>query len=508
MTPSPADTGTDSGTLPHVELLAVSKAYEGIQALDNVTLRIARGGVHALVGENGAGKSTLGKIIAGAEVPDAGRMLASGADVYYRSPRDALAAGIALVHQETSVVPGLSVIDNVFLGVERTRWGVVRNHPQAARFQELAAELGFAGDPDLPVAALGIADKQKVEIMRALARDGDLIVLDEPTAALTSHEATLLHGVIRGLCERRVTFVYISHDLREVLSIADNVSVLKDGRLVSTNSAGAESVGTLVRAMLGRSLEGMFPAKRETAASAPMALRVKGLSRAGVISDISFHVRAGEIVGLAGLVGSGRSEVGRAIFGADMADDGLIEVNGQPLRIRSPRHAVREGIVMLPENRKEQALLMHASVRANLTLPSVPEHARFAFVRRRSEYAYAQELVDRLDIRTPSLETPVATLSGGNQQKVAFGKWLGRAPSVLIADEPTRGVDVGARPKIYKILRSLADQNVAVLLISSELEDIMGLAERILVMHRGRIVDELPGNAPEGEILAAAFGEP
>lgn len=503
--PGVKESALTNGRPPHVEVRAISKSYDGAQALVDVTLAIARGEIHALVGENGAGKSTLGKVISGDVTQDRGELLVAGQTVHYRSPRDALAAGIARVHQEIAVARGLSVLENALLGVEPTWGGFVRRKTERARFRDLATQLGFDVDFNRPATELGIADQQKVEIMRALAREGELVILDEPTAALNSQEKARLHDIILALRERGVTFVYISHDLTEVLKIADRVSVLKDGKLVSTTDARTETVKSLVQRMLGRSLDAMFPEKPAPRRDAPVALRVDGLTRSGVLDEVSFSVRAGEIVGFAGLVGSGRTEVARAIFGADPVDRGRVEINGRLVTIRSPRQAVRCGIALLPESRKDQGLVLAESVQDNLTLPSLGDFTVGGFVRRRAEAGYAQELAQRLDIRASRLTIPVAALSGGNQQKVALGKWLGRRPSVLIADEPTRGVDVGARATIYEIIRDAADQGLAVLLISSELEEVMGLANRILVMHRGRLVRELPGHAAEDEILTAAF---
>jgi simple sugar transport system ATP-binding protein/ribose transport system ATP-binding protein len=488
----------------HVAVRSLSKRYEGVQALDNVTLSFERGRIHGLVGENGAGKSTLGKIIAGAVLSDSGEILIDGKPVHYRGPRDALAVGVALVHQEIVLAPCLSVVDNVYLGAEsRLR---LRKRERRAQLQALIRETGFGPpDVDASIATLRLAEQQQVEILRAVARRAELIVMDEPSAALTTIEADRLHGVMRMLRERGTTIIFVSHNLDEVLKLADTISVLKDGRLVRTTPARQETKGSLISAMLGRSLDATFPAKTPPEASTPMALRVSGLCRKEAVEDVSLSIRRGEIVGLAGLVGSGRSEVARAIFGADRPDAGVIEVAGRAVSIRSPRHAIREGIVLIPESRKESGLLMERPIRENLTLPHLRDFTHSGVLRRRLERQAAAAVISRVGIRAPSGEIPVAQLSGGNQQKVMFGKWLRRPPAVLIADEPTRGVDVGAKRAIYDLIRELALEGMGVLLISSELEEIMGLAHRILVMHRRRIVAELGGDASEDEILAAAF---
>jgi ABC-type sugar transport system ATPase subunit len=491
---------------PVVEVRDVSKRYGATVALEAVSLSVGRGEIHALVGENGAGKSTLGKILAGAVAPDAGQVLLDGEPVHHRTPRDALRAGVALMHQEIVLVSHLTVLENVFLGAERARAGVFADGPLRVRARQLMEETGFELDPDARVGDLTVADGKKVELLRALARDVRVLILDEPTAALSAPESDSLHAVVRRLRERGTTIIYISHFLAEVLALADTVSVLKDGRLVQTTPAATQTPDTLITAMLGRSLDATFPDKRPVAADAPIVLRASGLARRGAIEDMSLTIRAGEIVGLAGLVGSGRTEVARAIFGADARDAGTIEVNGAAVRIRRPSDAIRHGIALLPESRKEQGLVLDASVHDNLTLPHLAGLARGGVLARRRARTQARDTIERTGIKTASADSPVATLSGGNQQKVALGKWLLRPPAVLIADEPTHGVDVGAKRAIYDLICSLAADGMAVLLISSELEEVMALAHRILVMHQGRLAAELPGDAGEDEILTAAFG--
>jgi simple sugar transport system ATP-binding protein/ribose transport system ATP-binding protein len=490
-----------------LEVKGISKSYAGVQALLDVSLTVATGEVHALVGENGAGKSTLGKIIAGAAQADQGEMRVNGQQISFRNPREGLAGGIALVRQEITLVPSLSVLDNVFLGTERATAGVVRLRPQRSRFRALAEDTGFDLDPTAKVSTLRVGDQQKVEILRAIVRDAWLIVMDEPTAALDDQESARFVEFVRHLRDRGIGFLYISHDLEEVISLADDVTVLKDGRHVSTSKATEVEVGGLVTKMLGRPLTAMFPPKRRhDFAQAPVVLKLDRLTRAGAFEDVSFEVRAGEIVGMAGLVGSGRTDVARAIFGADPSDAGTVELNGTPCRLRSPHQAVRKGIALVPESRKDQGLVMTASVADNLALPSMGTMTVFGVVQRRKQRAAASRIADAVDIRMDSASMPVSLLSGGNQQKAAIGKWLVRTPTVLIADEPTRGVDIGARFTIYQLIQRLADDGLAVVVISSELEEVMGLADRIIVMHRGRVAAELPGDAQEDHILSVAFG--
>ena len=502
---SPAEVVADGSR--HLEVQHVSKSYAGAQALRDVSLKVAAGAVHALVGENGAGKSTLGKIIAGAVQPDQGAMLVNGRPVSFRNPREALAGGVALVRQEITLVPSLSVLDNVFLGTEHVSGGIVRLRSQRSRFWTLAEETGFELDPTAKVSMLRVGDQQKVEILRAIVRDAWLIVMDEPTAALDDNESARLIEFVGHLRANGMGFIYISHDLEEVLTLADDVTVLKDGAHVSTSPAAGEAVDGLVTKMLGRPLRSMFPQKRQRSFdNARVILKVEGLTRAGVFEDVSFALRAGEIVGMAGLVGSGRTEVARAIFGADPCDAGSVELNGTPCRVRSPHQAIRRGIALVPESRKDQGLIMVGSVADNLALPSMREMTAWGIVQRRRQREAANRIAEAVDVRMESADMPVSLLSGGNQQKVAIGKWLVRTPLVLIADEPTRGVDVGARLTIYELIQRLAEEGLAVLMISSELEEVMGLADRILVMHQGRLAAELPGHADESHILSAAFG--
>jgi ABC-type sugar transport system ATPase subunit len=498
--PTPVD------ALPHVELRGVDKYFGGVRALVNVDLAIARGSIHGLVGENGAGKSTLGKIIAGVYRPDAGELWVDGQQAEYRSPRDALRDGVTIITQEPTLVPHRSALENVFLGIEGARAGLVDTRTLRRRF----AQLVELAQLELPANALArtlrVADQQKVEILRAIARDARLVVMDEPTSALTADESERLFQVVRRLRQRGTTVIYVSHFLEEVLGLVDTVTVLRDGRVVRTAAAAEETPERLVNAMLGRSMDLTFPEKGPPPAGASVVLSVRDLSRPPAVQDVSFDIRAGEILGLAGLIGSGRSEVARAIFGADRKGSGTIEVDGKPVRIRSPRDAVRAGVVMLPEDRKSQGLLMLRSIADNMTLPHL-RSVSWAWIldparERRAAYA----LMRRVDVRARGLSSKVVTLSGGNQQKVLFAKWLFRLPRVFIADEPSRGIDVGAKRAIYELIRSLAEQGIAVLLISSEHEEVLGLAHRILVMREGRIVAEFDEHTmSEDAVLRAAF---
>lgn len=514
--PDPAATSGDdtgrpeaagAGRPPHIELAGVGKRFGGVQALADVSVAIARGSIHGFVGENGAGKSTLNKIIAGVHRPDAGRLLVDGREASYRAPHEALRDGITIIAQELALVPRRSVIENVFLGVEARKLGVVDRGALRRRYDELVERAGFTVPGDALAGTLRVADRQKVEILRALARDARLIVMDEPTAALSPEEAAKLLDIIRSLAAAGTTVSFVSHFLDQVLAVADAVTVMKDGRIVRTAPAARESPDSLITAMLGRSLELTFPDRRPAPADAPSLLEVEGLSRAPVLHDVSLTVRAGEIVGLAGLIGSGRSEIARAIFGADKIDAGTIRIDGRLIRVRSPRDAIAAGIAMLPESRKEQGLVMGRSLLENTTLAHLDEVSGGAVIRRAAEERRADAALRDVDVTAGRLRTKVSTLSGGNQQKALFAKWLFRAPRALIADEPTRGVDVGAKRAIYDLIVGLAQRGMAVLLISSELEEVLELAHRVLVVRGGRIVAELEGEAASEEaVMTAAFG--
>jgi ABC-type sugar transport system ATPase subunit len=496
-------------TRPLVEIRSVSKRFGGVQAVDGVSVALEAAAVHGLVGENGAGKSTLAKIIGGVHEPDEGELLVDGEPVRLRAPRDALAVGIATIAQEIALVPARSVLENVFLGLESRRFGVVDQARLRRRYAELEDRTGFGLDPDARVGGLRTADQQKAEIMRALARDARLILMDEPTASLTADESARLLGIIRELTASGTAVVLVSHHLEEVLETARTITVMRDGRVVRTGPAEAETQNSLVNAMVGRALELTFPPRRPAPATAPVVLAARGLTRAGAVADVSLTVRAGEIVGLAGLVGSGRSEVARLIFGADRLDAGEIELEGRPVHVRGPGHAARLGIALVPESRKEEGLLMVRSIRDNVTLATQPQYAVAGVVRGDRERARAEELSRRLDVRAPSTKTLVGNLSGGNQQKVLFAKWLAAEPKLLIADEPTRGIDVAAKQQIHNLIADLAEAGMGVLLISSEIEEVLGLAHRVLVMRRGRIVDELAGDqATQETVMRAAFATP
>ncbi len=497
----------DQSGLHYLELLDVAKNFGGVQALDRVSVSVRRGSVHALVGENGAGKSTLGRIIAGVLTADGGTMRLDGTTVSFGSPREALEHKVAAIAQEPSIVPQLTVAENVFLGVEPRRGGVIRTASLKREFARLADSAGFDLPGSMSAGKLRTAEQQKIEILRALSRDAQLIVMDEPSAALGGQETSQLHEIIRGLVASGKTILLISHFLNEVLELADTVTVLRDGKVVKTAEAATETEGSLIEAMLGRPLVATFPPKRPATAGSPVLLSVRGLNAPGVV-DATFDVRAGEILGLAGLVGAGRTELARAVFGAEAIDSGEVMFANGDRAGRSPRRSLRAGLAMIPESRKDEGLVFARSSIENTTLSTLGTFSAFGIVRRRAERSAAREVLDRCDVRAASYSAPVGTLSGGNQQKVLLARMLLCGPRIVFADEPTRGVDVGAKRAIYDFLVALATDGLGIVLISSEFEEILGLAHRVLVMRRGRIVAELEGDGmTEPAILASAFGD-
>ena len=490
----------------HVELDSVSKSFGATRAVRDLSLAVHRGAVHAIVGENGAGKSTVGKIVAGVHRPDRGRILLDGEPVAFRSPRDALDHGITVVAQELSLVPGRSVIDNVFLGDEPSLGGIVRTRLRQKRFDALVERTGIEVQGETLVADLPVAEQQKVEILRALGRRADLIVMDEPTARLSTEEAGTLLAIVSRLSQDGTTVILVSHFLDQVLQVSGRVSVMRDGALVSSRPAASETERSLVEAMTGRSLDTNFPAKAPPPADSPVVLDVKQMRRAGDHPPVTFQVRAGEIVGLAGLVGSGRSEILRAVYGADPRVGGDVLVCGRPIRRRSTRDAINAGVGLIPESRKDQGLLLSRSIRDNVTLPHLGRLSRIGCMRPGQEAQTASEAAESVDIRSASIEQSVLELSGGNQQKSLFARWFVDSRRLLLADEPTRGVDIGAKRAIYDLIAEAAVSGLAVLFVSSEVDEVIGLAHRVLVVRDQAIVAELVGEElTESHILEAAF---
>ncbi|WP_067169224.1 sugar ABC transporter ATP-binding protein [Microtetraspora niveoalba] len=479
-------------TAPLLAMRGIVKRFPGVRALDGVDLEVRAGEVHCLLGQNGAGKSTLIKILSGAHQPDEGEVLLDGEPVRLATPTAAMRQGIATIYQELDLVDGLSVAENILLGHERATYGFTRRGESNRVAADLLRRLGHGEiPPTVEVGRLPPAAKQIVSMARALSHDARLIVMDEPSAALAHDEVANLFRIIREITAQGVAVVYISHRLEEIREIGDRVTVLKDGRTVAVGLPATTPTGRVVSLMTGRDVEYVFPPRPAPSGDRPEVLRVEGLTVPGVFADVSFSVRAGEIVGLAGLVGSGRSEILEAVYGARRAS-GRVLLDGRAVPPGSTTRAVRLGMGLAPEERKAQALLLDQSVTRNITLAGLTRFARAGWMDRRGEAAEAARLVETLDIRPPDPRRPVKTLSGGNQQKAVLARWLVERRRLLLLDEPTRGVDVGARAELYAVIRRLADEGVAVLLVSSEVPEVLGLADRVLVVREGRIVHEAP----------------
>lgn len=479
----------------------ISKSFPGVLALDRVSLEITAGSCHALCGENGAGKSSLGKILAGIYVPDSGRIFVEGREVSFGSPRDALAAGVGMVHQELAFCESLSVAENLCLGAIPARGGVVVwRREMERRAEAMLAEIGSSLDVRQRLGELSIAQQQMVQIATAIGSGARIIVFDEPTASLSQDDVERLFALIQRLKQRGVTCIYVSHRLGEIFRICDAVSVLRDGRHVATRPIADVGQAELVRLMIGRPLAEYFPQHLHTTAGEELLL-VESLTSEGKFEDISFSLRAGEIVGLAGLVGAGRSELAAALFGLASYTRGRIILRGREVRFARPADAIRAGIGLVPEDRKHQGLVMSESGLHNTSLPILKRLSRFAWVRAKEERSLAQDYFGRLRVRTPSVDATVSGLSGGNQQKIVLARWLAAMTQILILDEPTRGVDVGAKAELHALIDQLAARGNAVLLISSELPEIINLSTRILVLRERRLVGEVPRSAASPETL-------
>ena len=484
---------------PRLQITAVRKEFPGVLALDGVSLALAAGEVLAVVGENGAGKSTLMKIVAGLYRPDAGEVKLDGRPVQFDGPAEATVAGVTLIHQELNLAENLTVVDNLFLGREVTSGGVLKVLNRLAMTERAATLLARVGLPadraNRRVESLPPGEKQLVEIARALGTDVRVLIMDEPTSSLTQRETETLYGVISALKASGVSVLYISHRLAEVEQCADRVVVLRDGRNAGELGQAEITHDNMVRLMVGRDLTQFYPRTRHAGHRGNAVLAVRGLRyRGGPDTPATFEVRSGEVLGMAGLVGAGRTELSEAVFGVRPRVAGEVILNGQPQRMRSPSDAIAAGVFLVPEDRRLHGLVIPESVGFNLSLPNLDLLGSRLGVNRRAEAELHRTWIDRLRVRTPSAAQPVGLLSGGNQQKVVYGKWLARRPKVLILDEPTRGVDVGAKAEIYTLIDELAGQGVAVWMITSDMEELLGMSDRVVVMHEGRVAGELSGD--------------
>ena len=492
-------------SVPLLVMLGIDKSYPGVHALRGVDLTLHRGEVLALLGENGAGKSTLIKVLAGAVVPDAGSIEIDGQPTLIREPVDARRAGIGVIYQEFSLVPTLTVAENLFLGRERSRFGWIARGAEVRQARELFARIGVNIDPRTVCRELSIAGQQAVEIAKALALDARILVMDEPTAALTPPEVERLHDIIFELKYQGIGVIYITHRLAEIAAIADRTMVLRDGQQVGVRQFEQFSREDLIELMVGRRLDQEFPPRAVVPGEPRLVVEHLSCGRSGV-RDVSLTIHRGEVLGLTGLVGAGRTEVARLLFGADRRDAGAISLDGRRLALRDPADAIRSGICLLTEDRKGQGLILRQSVCANFALPNLRQFTTLGFVRRGAERRAFADHARALRIKVPHPDVPALALSGGNQQKVVLAKWLQANAEVVIFDEPTRGVDVGAKVEIYHLINALAARGKAILFISSELPEVLGMADRILVMHAGHVTGEITDvkNATQEQIMGLA----
>ncbi|WP_144794684.1 sugar ABC transporter ATP-binding protein [Microbacterium paludicola] len=487
-----------------LELSEVAKSFGAVVALRSADLRLHAGSIHALIGENGAGKSTLVKIVAGLYRRDRGVFRLDGEDVDFTSTAQSKAAGVAVIYQEPTLFPDLSVTENIFMGRQITgRFGRIDRKAMRHEVERLFTRLGVTIDPDRPAEGLSIADQQVIEIAKAVSLEAKVLIMDEPTAALSNVEAERLFAIARSLRDEGRGLIFISHRFDEVFALCDTVTVMRDGAYIATSPIDETTPQELVRQMVGREVTDLFP-KQDAVIGEPL-LEVEGLTTPGVFHDITFTVRSGEIVGLAGLVGAGRSEIARAIFGVDTYREGTVSVRGRRIRGGRPTDAMRAGLALVPEDRRKQGLVIDSGVGRNITIAIRRELARFGLLTTGMENRAAREWASRLEVKSYALDTVAATLSGGNQQKVVLAKWLATKPDVLIVDEPTRGIDVGTKSEVHRLLSELAGQGMGILMISSELPEVLGMADRVLVVREGRITAEIDrADATSENVMFAA----
>lgn len=482
-----------------LEIKDLSKAFPGVKALESVSLSVREGEVHALVGENGAGKSTLIKILSGAYQKDSGEVIFEGESITSQNPHHAQQLGISTIYQEFNLAPNLSVTENILTGQLPMRGMIVDWSEAKRRATEILQRLGVTMRMDQPVGKLPVADKQLVEIAKALAHKSRLLIMDEPSAVLGEKEMEKLYQVVRSLKADGIAIIYISHRLVEIFDIADRVTVMKDGRYVGTRNVSEVTMGELVKMMIGRELKDVYPKRKKELGD--VIMEVNHLSRPGVLEDVSFTLRAGEIIGIAGMRGSGRTELARAIFGAD-PHVGTLSLFGKTTAIKSPQDAIRRRLALATEDRKAEGLFLQSSMRNNITVSGLKDISWGGFViRKRLELANVLRLIKTMSIKTPGPDFPVANMSGGNQQKVILARWLNIGAKVLLLDEPTRGIDVGSKSEIYQLMAQLAEEGVGLIMVSSELPEILGMSDRILVMHDGKMVKELERSEASEEVI-------
>ncbi len=490
------------------ELIGIKKYFHGVKALDGVDFVVREGEIHALIGENGAGKSTLVKIMTGIYQPDTGKIIFDGKETQFRTPHESQMSGISAIHQETSMFPDLSVVENIFMGHPIKKSGGIFLDWKKMKNETLVLlnKLGIKNiNPDDSVKNLSVAERHLIEIVKALSLDARILIMDEPTSALTMNEVKVLFNIVRQLKTEGKAIVFISHKLDEIFEIADSYTVLRDGHYIGSGSIKDVNMDNLIKMMVGRDVNRLFP--KEDVKIGDRVLEVKGLTRYGVFKDISFDLRKSEILGFFGLVGSGRSEVMRAIFGIDSFDEGEIYIDNQKIEISDPKGALKMGIAYVPEDRQQQGLILKMSIRDNITLPIVDFLAKLIFLNDKRELEITEEYGKKLEVKASSWDAPVQSLSGGNQQKVVLSKWLATRPRILILDEPTKGIDVGTKAAVHKFMGELVKQGISIIMVSSELPEILGMSDRIVVMHEGLITGIFNKNEANSEnIIRAATG--
>ncbi|MDR7239526.1 sugar ABC transporter ATP-binding protein [Neobacillus drentensis] len=492
---------------PVIEMKGISKAFSGNRVLDQVDFQLLRGEIHALMGENGAGKSTLIKILTGIYERDAGRVFIKGNEVHFKNPKEAEQMGIAVIHQELNIIPYLTVYENMFLGKELTvgRFGITRDKEMKKKTKEYLDRLGIEIDPNTEAGNLSVGQQQMIEIARAVAANTEVLIMDEPTAALTDREIEALFKVIASLKKQGVGIVYISHRMEEIFQICDRISVLRDGQFIDSKEVAKTNFDEIVKLMVGRQLGERFP-ERNTKIGQER-FKVENLTSKGSFENINFSVHQGEIVGVAGLMGAGRSEIMQAIFGYRSLDGGKMFIDGKEVTIKSPYAAIKAGIAFVTEDRKSQGLILDLSVRENLSITTLDKISNKSLISTKTEVSLVDEMIEKLHVKTSGREISVKSLSGGNQQKIVIGKWLGIDPKILILDEPTRGVDVGAKKEIYQLMNDLTKQGVSIIMVSSELPEILGMSDRVLVIHEGKLANVLnKSEATQENIMQSATG--
>ena len=489
-----------------ISLKNINKSFSGTEALNNISVDFTSGEIHGLVGQNGAGKSTLGKIIGGTHNLSSGKLIINKKTINRWNPKLALDTGIAMIHQELALVPEMTVFNNIFLGIEKNKFGVLENK-NLDLFNDLEKNIGFGLNPDTKVSTLRIADQQKVEIMRALARDAKVIIMDEPTSSLTNDEVERLHQLMIKLQKQNYLIIYVSHFLESILSVCNKVTILRDGNLIRTSNINNEDKTSLVEAMLGKSAEIAYPKKKNTIIKNPKKIiDIVNLKTETGVKNVSINIKEGEIVGLLGLVGSGRTETLRAIFGADNITDGKITFCNEDLKLKNPKNAIKKGIAMIPEDRRKLGLVFSQNTKSNITITNIEKISKFNILNTNKEIELVKKLIDQIDIKPNTTDGNISYYSGGNQQKILFAKWIFNSPKLILLDEPTRGVDIGAKRKIYELINTLAESGVGVLLVSSELEEVMGLADRAYLIKNGRTYEEIiPKNTLLDDVLFSLF---